>query len=369
VTVDSAAAVSTGSDHVRALPLLPAVAASRVRAHFRALRDHEPRYDGDVRFAVVLVLLTACYKPGYDDCEITCTAAVGCPAGLDCQAGFCRSAGATGSCTTTPVDSAVDTVDADPAGDPDMDGHVTANDNCPLKANADQANEDGDAFGDVCDPCPPFAGVDNLDNDGDTVGNGCDPNPGTPGERIEAFFGFATAATPPPPPAMVVGSWSFGNGIATTSSPPLVTHAIGWPTPQGRSIAVLSKLTVRSLSAGMSGGGVIEALDPAMSSSEMACEIGRGNTGGTALVLLSFSGGSPVVYDELPVPPSTIGTPVLLDLKRDGGTYKCSTDALGSSISTTTAMVPTNMPYAGVFSNGATVDVQWVLVISLPPTP
>jgi hypothetical protein len=36
--------------------------------------------------------------------------------------------------------------------DPDIDGIVTKRDNCPLVANADQADSDNDGFGDACDP-------------------------------------------------------------------------------------------------------------------------------------------------------------------------------------------------------------------------
>ena len=45
--------------------------------------------------------------------------------------------------------------------DSDSDGVVDAADNCPLTANADQADLDGDGIGDVCDPL--------IDSDGDLV--------------------------------------------------------------------------------------------------------------------------------------------------------------------------------------------------------
>ena len=51
------------------------------------------------------------------------------------------------------------------AGDTDADGVPDASDNCPLVANADQANADADGTGDACDLCPADAN-DDQDNDG-----------------------------------------------------------------------------------------------------------------------------------------------------------------------------------------------------------
>ena len=42
--------------------------------------------------------------------------------------------------------------------DTDKDGIPDIQDNCPYKANEDQGNFDGDAYGDVCDPCWWFPG-------------------------------------------------------------------------------------------------------------------------------------------------------------------------------------------------------------------
>lgn len=49
---------------------------------------------------------------------------------------------------------------------PPKTGH---GDNCPTVANADQANTDGDGFGNVCDPCPDDF-LNDLDNDGICAG-------------------------------------------------------------------------------------------------------------------------------------------------------------------------------------------------------
>ncbi len=74
------------------------------------------------------------------------------------------------------------------ACDTDGDGILNDADNCPTIANADQADNDGDALGDVCDPdddndgvldavdnCPFVANADQKDFDNDGKGNVCDP--------------------------------------------------------------------------------------------------------------------------------------------------------------------------------------------------
>jgi Tol biopolymer transport system component len=87
--------------------------------------------------------------------------------------------------------------DRGPADD-DADGVLDADDNCPMTANADQADMDGDGVGDACDVNPDdgptgdqdgdgiannvdncwlSANTDQTDGDGDGVGDACDPNP------------------------------------------------------------------------------------------------------------------------------------------------------------------------------------------------
>ena len=71
--------------------------------------------------------------------------------------------------------------------DQDADGITDAADNCPLVANANQTDVDGDGIGDLCDPdndndgvpnlqdnCPFTRNPDQLDTDGDGPGNACD---------------------------------------------------------------------------------------------------------------------------------------------------------------------------------------------------
>jgi hypothetical protein len=85
--------------------------------------------------------------------------------------------------------------------DVDLDDVHDGVDNCPSDANTDQANAEGDEWGDVCDQCPEFFGPDadddadgfmncgdncldepndQTDSDGDGAGDACDPFPFDP---------------------------------------------------------------------------------------------------------------------------------------------------------------------------------------------
>lgn len=60
-----------------------------------------------------------------------------------------------------------------PGGDDDADGVLNEDDNCPLVANATQADVDGDSVGDVCDNCPATANRNQADGNADGVGDAC----------------------------------------------------------------------------------------------------------------------------------------------------------------------------------------------------
>jgi uncharacterized repeat protein (TIGR01451 family) len=87
----------------------------------------------------------------------------------------------------TPANNTATDTDTVIPPDQDGDGIADAADNCPLVANANQADVDGDGIGDLCDPdndndgvpnlqdnCPLTRNPDQLDTDGDGLGNACD---------------------------------------------------------------------------------------------------------------------------------------------------------------------------------------------------
>jgi hypothetical protein len=73
--------------------------------------------------------------------------------------------------TTSPCDQPI----SDCSLDKDGDGEIFECDNAPDHFNPDQADGDGDGFGDVIDRCPTLAGDNNVaDADKDGIGNDCD---------------------------------------------------------------------------------------------------------------------------------------------------------------------------------------------------
>jgi len=52
--------------------------------------------------------------------------------------------------------------------------NVVLQDNCQFKSNWDQADSDGDGYGDACDVCPSDPDPDQLDTDLDGIGDVCD---------------------------------------------------------------------------------------------------------------------------------------------------------------------------------------------------
>ena len=53
-------------------------------------------------------------------------------------------------------------------------GITDSTDNCPLVANSDQQNSDGDSHGDVCDNCPQTDNENQADIDHNGFGDACE---------------------------------------------------------------------------------------------------------------------------------------------------------------------------------------------------
>ncbi|MBS3796348.1 thrombospondin type 3 repeat-containing protein [Pseudoalteromonas sp. BDTF-M6] len=92
--------------------------------------------------------------------------------------------------------------------DDDNDTVYDDTDNCPLIANTDQADFDGDGLGDVCDP----------DRDNDGVVNGDDMCPNTAGAVVDGETGCSIAQYCPCEGAMGQTSWrNHGKFVSCTA--------------------------------------------------------------------------------------------------------------------------------------------------------
>lgn len=94
--------------------------------------------------------------------------------------------------------------------DPDGDGRILPEDNCPLAANPGQADADRDGFGDACDNCPAGFNPDQRDEDRDGRGDicpSCDPPP-----EVAADLRFADARTLAWGPSSAVSSYGLYRG-------------------------------------------------------------------------------------------------------------------------------------------------------------
>ncbi|HEY5926640.1 MAG TPA: thrombospondin type 3 repeat-containing protein, partial [Kofleriaceae bacterium] len=202
-----------------------------------------------------------------------------CPAGQSCvlsTGGYVCSTG-----DGIRVDGGSGSSDADPnALDDDGDGIANATDNCRTLANANQANEDADTFGDACDLCPPA--TDNTDGDGDGVGDACDPNPTVGGDRIVVFESFDSG---------IPAGWT-ANGNYTTSGGKLLStvsdgnqNTLVMPAMTSTRQTMYAQMTLTGIVSGQSGGalGIVDRFDTNASVGVM-CGGARGNGGFLAIV-------------------------------------------------------------------------------------
>lgn len=214
-----------------------------------------------VRIALVALIAAGCnYSASFTDCTVKCTASLDCPEGLTCdENGLCRASIGAASCTAlndgrlADGDDRLDGNGDDANQDLDGDGVPNATDNCLAVANASQANEDGDSFGDLCDPCPPY--TDNSDADGDGVGDACDPNPNASASpnHLRLFEGFHAA-----PPWTMSGTWTTsGDAIQVNAGSGAAT--LSTPAPSARETVSASVTVIASNAGGVPSIGVVDA--------------------------------------------------------------------------------------------------------------
>lgn len=113
-------------------------------------------YQTMMRLALILSLvLTAC---SFDSAKLDvrkCGSEAECPNSTEvCCAGYCVLASSCTSKTDYQIIPRDLSGDYDPAQDPDGDGVLTKEDNCPTIYNPDQADSDDDGVGNLCDCSP-----------------------------------------------------------------------------------------------------------------------------------------------------------------------------------------------------------------------
>jgi hypothetical protein len=296
------------------------------------------------------LVVAACYSPSYRDCDVTCASGA-CPSGFVCAEGICRVEGFSGACGAKD-DGGIS------ADDVDGDGVTNDRDNCPDQANANQANEDMDAFGDVCDPCPILgdAAADH-DSDGDGVGDGCDPSPDTPGDSIALFEGFADSALPAGAEAVPPTDWAFVDGSAIGTSTGFNPAVLAW-TVASEHQTIRAKLTITRLDGGsLRGAGVATPVDASTNNGIMCWIFDSMYQVTTPLTVTN-------PYATVQTSPIDVGKQYEFTLSRSGADMECSDAILSAPLTATVPAAELTGTRAGVFVLSLDATIDWVLVVN-----
>lgn len=306
--------------------------------------------------------LAACYSPAFAPGSPCDPAKNNCPVGQ-----FCVAQGGGHVCATseTPIDATAmpDQMTMMPDGSPndlDGDGVLNADDNCPTKPNANQANEDGDAFGDVCDPCPPFS--DNSDSDGDGVGDLCDPNPNAVGDKIMLFEGFSAGI---PGSWLNTTGWTASNGDAKIVSSDGAVAYLG-PTlvPAARSTVSIGFLPEALFGTGGHGFGVTNPATSMTGAAGYVCEMLTGPAQETQGGIVNLATGAPVMAMAMTW---AVGDEMMLGFERANDTYGCLVIDGGSSATTMTNTSPTvTQPAIAIRSRSVSGRAHWFMYVTSP---
>jgi len=312
------------------------------------------RYARVMHRAVIVLAVAGCYAPTAPANAPCDPAAPLCPSDQVCSRvgnGFaCTSTGAN-----EPIDGSIG------SNDGDQDGVGDAIDNCPARPNAGQADEDKDLHGDDCDNCPPFINVLQADGDGDGVGDACDPHPGTPGDRIALFEGFANGF---PLGWTRIGSWNVAAGTllvqpAGTAVSTLIVPYTGTPR-QTISTALAIVGTTGSTD------GVLGLVDQLAPTGTAGLQCGNGRFSGVPYLgfvdVSSGAIGAAVPFEF------GIGNTFSLTMVRDGVVYTCTANRLvGAPVQTGgPVMVPNAGTSIGLRARVASATFPWLMVVSSP---
>ncbi len=263
---------------------------------------------------------------------------------------MCRVEGFSGACGAVGSDGSVD--------DTDGDGVTDDRDNCKDTANANQANEDGDALGDVCDPCPITGDpAGDTDTDGDGVGDGCDPRPDTMSASIALFEGFADAAIPMRASPVPTSGWTFaGDGSAIGASAQDVASILGWNNA-APSQTIRAQLTVTTVENTPNRGvGVVMPYDPSTNLGAVCWILGP------QLELRAPSGQMP--FASAPTTVIEAGKSYRFTLTRKDNAFDCREQSVSGIAAATLPEAVLTGSLTGVFVENLTARFDWILVVN-----
>jgi hypothetical protein len=323
-----------------------------------------------MRWTLALVL-AGCYSPHEVPGSPCSPAQPACPGDQICVTGaggsFCEAPGSPTSDaaidgrTDAPADAAID----GPADD-DSDGVPNASDNCPTVANADQGNEDGDAFGDACDPCPPSA--TNTDSDGDGVGDDCDPNPTTIGDHIALFEGFHDGK---PAGWTYTGPWTATNDSLDVNAADATFYNVALPAISKHETVIIGYRIVSTVGTGYRGAGVFDN----------ATNAGAGYATACSLLITSTADASPntPLVDLFDIPSAAaldrtgfawgIGHDLVTGLARHDNSYYCygyDTVTMTNASVSGTDSTDNGIGEIGLHMGAANVHFHWLMVVTQP---